>query len=167
MADTIQAAIEAALWAAGLDGPNPPTRPEEPAAAFLPPGREMTRDLNPTLRIELNAALTRGDLSGLVWVSDHAIKRFRERFESEISLDEARLSLTTRVCRGRWHSARPSWVSLKRGSRSAAPLENVGYIVAREGDDEIVLPLNLTAGRAEPLAVVTCLYPTPPEAGLA
>ncbi|MBS1861852.1 MAG: hypothetical protein JSS68_09085 [Actinobacteria bacterium] len=124
----------------------------------------MTRDLDPTLRLELKAALARRDLSGVVWISDHAVKRFRERFEPGHSLEEARYSLTARVSRGRWHSARPFWVTLGRGSGSDAPLENVGYLVAGEGADEIVLPLAPTAGKVEPLGAVTCLYPTPPEA---
>jgi hypothetical protein len=165
MADTIQAALQAA----GLGAPNAPARPRkrQPAPEILPPRREVTRELDPTLRLELKAALTRNDLSGLVWISGHAIQRFRERFEPGSSLEEARFSLTARVSRGRWHSARPWWVSLERGSGSDAPLENVGYIVGGEGDDEIVLPLDLTGGRAEPLSAVTCLYPTPPDTGSA
>jgi hypothetical protein len=124
----------------------------------------VTRDLDPTLRLELKAALTRKDISGMVWISGHAVQRFRERFEPESSFGDARFSLTARVRRGRWHSARPWWVSLERGSGSDAPLENVGYIVAGEGDGEIVLPLAPTTGKAEPLGAVTCLYPTPAEA---
>jgi hypothetical protein len=108
------------------------------------------RELVSTLRLELKAALTRKDLSGLVWMSSHAVQRFRERFEPEGSFEDARFSLTARVSRGKWHSARPWWVSLERGSGSDAPLENVGYIVGGEGDDEIVLPLGVTAGKAEP-----------------
>ncbi len=111
------------------------------------------------------AKLTRRDLSGLVWISGHDVQRFRERFEPESSFGDTRLSLTARVSRGKWHSTRPWWVSLERGSGLDAPLENVGYIVAGEGDDEIVLPLALTAGKAEPLGAVTCILPTPHEAG--
>ena len=163
MADTIQAALQAA----GLGGSIPRARNPQrrQSQTKRPPWREVTRNLDPKLRLELKGGLARRNLSGLLWISGHAVERFRERFEPESSLIEARHVLAARVTRGRWHSARPFWVSLERGSGNEAPLENVGYIVAGEGGGEIVLPLVLSADRVEPLSAVTCLYPTPPEAG--
>jgi len=162
VADTMREALAAAGLAETRPAPRSRRKSRRSAPILPPPRRELTRELNPTLRLELKAALTRRDLSGLVWISDHAVERFRERFEPESTIEEARFSLTARASRGKWHSARPPWVSLERGTGSYLPLENVGYLVAGEGDGEIVLPLAPTTTKSEPLGAVTCLYPTPP-----
>lgn len=161
MADTIQAA----LAAAGLTEPTTatPRKQRESRAPRIPKRRERSRELPPTLRLELKAALSRKDLSGVVWISDHAVQRFRERFEPESAIEDARFTLTARLNRrARWHSCRPRWVSLERGDGTGRLLENVGYLLEGDGEDEIVLPLALSQDKPTPLSAVTCLYPTPP-----
>lgn len=161
MADT----MAAALAAAGFLRSNPPAaRQNREATRYVPPRREVTHELPPIVRLALKSALARKDLSGVVWFSDHAVDRFRERFEADSGIEEARALLTARASRrGRWYSARPQWVRLEPGAGYDPPLENVGYLVAvgRRGDDEIVLPLVFTTTKPEPLAAATCLYPTP------
>lgn len=165
MADTMRAALAAVGLLRSKAAPR--SGRKNTAVPFVPPRREVTRGLPATLRLDLKAALARKDLSGLVWITDHAVERFRERFEPGSSTDDARVLLTARVSqRGRWHSARPRWVTLDPGTGSGPLLENVGYLVAagRRGDDEIVLPLVFRETSCEPLAVATCLYPTPARA---
>jgi hypothetical protein len=110
---------------------------------------------------QLRAFFKRARLNDVVIISNHAIDRYRERFQRELSKLDCRRGLYAAMRdRGRFTPSPPKW--LFHAVQLEVSRENVGYIVI---DDAVALPLRANiekrpgvgGRRARPYIAVSCL----------
>jgi hypothetical protein len=130
----------------------------------LAPGRPPVTEQLPAARSE-RVPRPSWLRTGTVGITKHAAERYRERFEPDLSPDEAKPRLRERLNTDpvTFTKVWPRWASAPAARPGDVPL--LGYVIL---DRDVALPLRETPKRADPtngnripyhqFYVVTCLY---------